>query len=53
MGVKAFAIRYQCGQVYELTERDLERRIDRWTKNNASSLRSSTIEIHSKRVVCE
>ncbi|MDL5035752.1 Fur family transcriptional regulator [Comamonas sp. Y6] len=51
-GLRAFAICDQCGHVDEFSERGLGRCINRWTKNKAFSLLSSTIELHGKCADC-
>ncbi|MFT3802800.1 MAG: Fur family transcriptional regulator [Burkholderiaceae bacterium] len=50
--LKAFAICDDCGQVDEFTDSDLGRCLGRWVKNNAFSLRRSTIELHGKCAAC-
>lgn len=51
-GPMAFAICDECGQVDEFTDDGLGRCLGRWMKNNAFSLRSSTIELHGKCAAC-
>lgn len=51
-GLMAFAICDECGHVDEFTDDGLGRCLGRWMKNNAFSLRSSTIELHGKCAAC-
>jgi Fur family zinc uptake transcriptional regulator len=51
-GLKAFAICDNCGHVDEFADEGLGRCLGRWMKNNAFSLRSSTIELHGKCAAC-
>lgn len=51
-GLRAFAICDNCGHVDEFADTDLRRCLDRWIKNNAFSLRSSTIELHGECAAC-
>ena len=51
-GLKAFAICDNCGHVDEFTDNRLGRYLGRRMKDNAFSLRSSTIELHGKCEAC-
>ena len=51
-GLKAFAICDNCGHVDEFTDNSLGRYLGRWMKDNAFSLRTSTIELHGKCEAC-
>ncbi|HCF1774321.1 TPA: transcriptional repressor [Pseudomonas aeruginosa] len=51
-GFTAFAICDDCGHVDEFTDKDLSHCLTRWMKNNAFSLRSSTIEFYGKCTNC-
>lgn len=51
-GFKAFAICDDCGHVDEFNDEDLGRCLGRWMKNNAFSLRNSSIELHGRCAAC-
>jgi Fur family zinc uptake transcriptional regulator len=51
-GLKAFAICDNCGHVDEFADNSLERYLGCWMKDNAFSLRSSTIELHGNCAAC-
>ena len=48
----AFAICDNCGHVDEFLDTNLRRCLGRWVKNNAFSLRKTTIELHGECGMC-
>jgi Fur family zinc uptake transcriptional regulator len=49
---RAFAICDNCGHVDEFVDSGMRRCLGRWIKNNAFSLRKSTIELHGECGTC-
>jgi len=51
-GLRAFAICDSCGHIDEFVDSGLDRCLGSWVKENAFSLRDSTIELRGKCATC-